>query len=90
MVSTLFLNVGDQFPDKTLKDLDYGWTGWQPLPLNFCNNVLSKLEADDVEIPKAILNDCDAGDRLDISNATIEESKLAIISNRSNKKEEKT
>jgi len=47
--------------------------------LNFCNNVLPNLEADGVEIPKAILNDCDAGDRLDISNATIEESKSAII-----------
>lgn len=64
---------------RGLTNLDYGWTGWQPLPLDFCNNVLSKLEADGVEIPKAILNDCDAGDRLDISNATIEESKLSII-----------
>ncbi|KAJ5999393.1 hypothetical protein N7451_007203 [Penicillium sp. IBT 35674x] len=56
---------------------DYGWTGWQPLPLDFCNNVLPNLEADGVEIPKAILNDCDAGDRLDISNATIEETRTA-------------
>ncbi|KAJ5715706.1 uncharacterized protein N7483_012887 [Penicillium malachiteum] len=56
---------------------DYGWTGWQPLPLDFCNNVLAKLEADGVEIPKAIQNDCDAGDRLDISNATIEETRTA-------------
>ncbi|KAJ5745271.1 hypothetical protein N7520_010453 [Penicillium odoratum] len=56
---------------------DYGWTGWQPLPLDFCNNAFSKLEADGVEIPKAIQNDCDAGDRLDISNATIEETRTA-------------
>ncbi|KAJ5613908.1 hypothetical protein N7528_007562 [Penicillium herquei] len=56
---------------------DYGWTGWQPLPLDFCNNVLPTLEATGMEIPKAIQNDCDAGDRLDISNATIEETRTA-------------
>ncbi|GAB1190838.1 hypothetical protein APSETT444_000003 [Aspergillus pseudonomiae] len=52
---------------------DYGWTGWQPLPLDFCNNVLPRLKADGVHIPREIQNDCDAGDRNAISNATIEE-----------------
>lgn len=80
MVSTRYFKASEiNSGTRGLTDLDYGWTGWQPLPLDFCNNVLSKLEADGVEIPKAIMNDCDAGDRLDISNATIEESKLAII-----------
>ncbi|KNG80586.1 hypothetical protein ANOM_010985 [Aspergillus nomiae NRRL 13137] len=56
---------------------DYGWTGWQPLPLDFCNNVLPRLKADGVDIPREIQNDCDAGDRNAISNATIEETKTA-------------
>jgi hypothetical protein len=58
---------------------DYGWTGWQPLPLDFCNNALSKLEADGVQIPRQLQNDCDPGDRQAISNATIEESKLSAL-----------
>jgi hypothetical protein len=36
---------------------------------------LPKLKADGVAIPREIQNDCDAGDRAAISNATIEESK---------------
>lgn len=56
--------------------LDYGWTGWQPLPLDFCNNVLPKLINDGVQVSREIQNDCDPGDRLAISNATIEEGRF--------------
>ncbi|GFF85346.1 purple acid phosphatase 3 [Aspergillus lentulus] len=56
---------------------DYGWTGWQPLPLDFCKNVMPKLKADGVQIPREIQNDCDPGDRQAISNATIEEESTA-------------
>lgn len=55
--------------------VDYGWTGWQPLPLDFCNTALPKLQADNITIPRDLQNDCDPGDRAAISNATIEESK---------------
>ena len=54
---------------------DYGWTGWQPLPLDFCNNALPNLVAAGVDISREIQNDCDPGDRQAISNATIEEGK---------------
>ncbi|KAJ5489753.1 hypothetical protein N7539_004643 [Penicillium diatomitis] len=56
---------------------DYGWTGWQPLPLEFCKNVLPKLQSAGVTVPKEIVNDCDPGDRLAIGNATIEERRTA-------------
>lgn len=36
---------------------------------------MPKLMADGVAIPREVLNDCDPGDRYDISNATIEQSK---------------
>lgn len=61
--------------------IDYGWTGWQPLPLSFCNDVVPKLIANGVTIPGEIQNDCDPGDRYDIRNATIEQSRfLSFIS----------
>ncbi|KAJ5097365.1 hypothetical protein N7456_008086 [Penicillium angulare] len=56
---------------------DYGWTGWQPLPLDFCNIATPKLQAAGVEITRAMQNDCDAGDCQAISNATIEETRTA-------------
>ncbi|EAU29649.1 predicted protein [Aspergillus terreus NIH2624] len=56
---------------------DYGWTGWQPLPLDFCNNALPNLVAAGVDISREIQNDCDPGDRQAISNATIEEGHTA-------------
>ncbi|KAJ5606243.1 hypothetical protein N7510_009024 [Penicillium lagena] len=56
---------------------DYGWTGWEPLPLSFCNEIMPKLIADGITIPREIQNDCDPGDRYDIRNATIEQKKTA-------------
>ncbi|KAJ5432162.1 uncharacterized protein N7458_011318 [Penicillium daleae] len=56
---------------------DYGWTGWQPLPLDFCNNAMPKLQADGVTIPRDLQNDCDPGDRQAIANATIEETRTS-------------
>ncbi|KAF9442980.1 putative tartrate-resistant acid phosphatase type 5 precursor [Macrolepiota fuliginosa MF-IS2] len=49
---------------------DYGWTGWQPAPLHFCNNVMPKLQAAGITIPRELQNDCDAGDRTFVNNAT--------------------
>ncbi|KAF7125454.1 hypothetical protein CNMCM5793_001693 [Aspergillus hiratsukae] len=41
---------------------DYGWTGWNPAPLSFCNEVMPKLIAQNITIPREVQNDCDAGD----------------------------
>jgi hypothetical protein len=49
---------------------DFGWTGWVPAPLSFCNNVMPRLQAANITIPREIQNDCDPGDRSDIGNAT--------------------
>lgn len=39
---------------------------------------MPRLIADGVTIPREIQNDCDPGDRQDIRNATIEQSKLVL------------
>lgn len=49
---------------------DYGWFGFRPLPLHFCNEVLPNLKAAGITIPKEIQNDCDPGDRADAFNAS--------------------
>ncbi|KAI1626888.1 putative tartrate-resistant acid phosphatase type 5 precursor [Exophiala viscosa] len=49
---------------------DYGWTGWIPSPDHFCLEVLPLLEQDAFTIPKEVLNDCDPGDKMYITNAT--------------------
>lgn len=49
---------------------DYGWFGFRPLPLHFCNEVMPNLKAAGITIPKEIQNDCDAGDRADAFNAS--------------------
>lgn len=67
------MNFYDRKTNQFLS-IDYGWTGWQPLPLEFCNNATAKLQAAGVDIPRDLQNDCDPGDRQAIINATIEES----------------
>ncbi|OBT50824.1 hypothetical protein VE04_09337 [Pseudogymnoascus sp. 24MN13] len=52
---------------------DFGWTGWEPAPVNFCNNVMPRLIANNITIPREIQNDCDAGDRGNIKNATADQ-----------------
>ncbi|KAJ9204592.1 hypothetical protein DTO164E3_1767 [Paecilomyces variotii] len=49
---------------------DFGWTGWNPAPATFCNDVMPKLQAANITIPRELQNDCDAGDRAAINNAT--------------------
>ncbi|KAF4165907.1 hypothetical protein CNMCM6936_007210 [Aspergillus lentulus] len=49
---------------------DFGWTGWKPAPLSFCNGVMPRLIANNITIPREVQNDCDPGDRAAISNAT--------------------
>jgi hypothetical protein len=58
---------------------DFGWTGWEPLPLEFCNDALPKLKTLNVSIPREIQNDCDAGDRSYITNATAFQSTYCYI-----------
>ncbi|KAG6810715.1 hypothetical protein H0H92_010597, partial [Tricholoma furcatifolium] len=48
---------------------DYGWTGWQPAPLAFCDNVLPQLQAANITIPNEVINDC-GSDRSSVFNAT--------------------
>jgi hypothetical protein len=50
---------------------DYGWFGFRPLPLHFCNEVLPNLKAAGIAIPREVQNDCDPGDRADAFNASI-------------------
>ncbi|KAG6804966.1 hypothetical protein H0H92_000702, partial [Tricholoma furcatifolium] len=81
LVSTAFVvstsAISPHSPGQSLPEVitvgvigDFGWTGWQPAPLAFCNNVLPQLEAANITIPNEVLNDCDAGDRSDVFNAT--------------------
>ncbi|RHZ53434.1 uncharacterized protein CDV56_104911 [Aspergillus thermomutatus] len=49
---------------------DFGWTGFQPAPLSFCNDVMPRLIAENITIPREVQNDCDPGDRAAVSNAT--------------------
>jgi tartrate-resistant acid phosphatase type 5 len=49
---------------------DYGWTGWRPNDDHFCYEILPKLEAAGITIPREVQNDCDPGDRMYIANAT--------------------
>lgn len=55
---------------------DFGWTGWTPAPLSFCNDVMPKLMAKNITIPREVQNDCDPGDRTYIVNATALQSKF--------------
>ncbi|CAI7675857.1 hypothetical protein N7533_002095 [Penicillium manginii] len=56
---------------------DYGWTGWEPASLNFCNNVMPRLITNNITIPRELQNDCDPGDRGNIVNATAEQTATA-------------
>ncbi|GIC90152.1 uncharacterized protein Aud_006584 [Aspergillus udagawae] len=49
---------------------DFGWTGWKPAPLSFCNDVMPRLIAKNITIPREVQNDCDPGDRAAVTNAT--------------------
>jgi hypothetical protein len=49
---------------------DFGWTGWEPANEHFCNNVMPVLQAQNLTIPRSVQNDCDAGDRSYLTNAT--------------------
>lgn len=44
--------------------------------MNFCDNVMPRLIANNITIPREIQNDCDAGDRGNIKNATADQSML--------------
>jgi hypothetical protein len=55
---------------------DFGWSGWTPLPIYFCDEILPKLIADGIPIPREVQNDCDPGDRTFIGNATVLQSLL--------------
>ncbi|GIJ85228.1 hypothetical protein Asppvi_004084 [Aspergillus pseudoviridinutans] len=37
--------------------------GWKPAPLSFCNDVMPRLIAKNITIPREVQNDCDPGDR---------------------------
>lgn len=47
--------------------------------MNFCNNVMPRLIANNITIPREIQNDCDAGDRGNIKNATADQSMLSFL-----------
>ncbi|GAD91496.1 tartrate-resistant acid phosphatase type 5 precursor, putative [Paecilomyces variotii No. 5] len=49
---------------------DFGWTGWNPAPATFCSDIMPKLQAANITIPRELQNDCDPGDRTYINNAT--------------------
>jgi hypothetical protein len=47
--------------------------------VNFCNNVMPRLIANNITIPRELQNDCDAGDRGSIANATAEQSMFILL-----------
>ncbi|KAH8694144.1 putative tartrate-resistant acid phosphatase type 5 precursor [Talaromyces proteolyticus] len=67
---------------------DFGWTGWEPANLHFCNEVLPVLQAHNLTIPRDVQNDCDPGDRAYITNATaLQESTATYIGDVCEKKD---
>jgi hypothetical protein len=60
---------------------DFGWTGWRPAPLSFCNDVMPKLIAKNITIPREVQNDCDPGDRTYVANATALQGKFSLLPN---------
>lgn len=59
---------------------DYGWFGFRPLPLHFCNEVMPKLKHAGIVIPTEVQNDCDPGDRANAFNASAFQGKYSNIS----------